>query len=663
MFIGLTICILACASEIHWDLLPIWQFAKTLSKAFYHVESMIYLCLRRYRHRLHKNVFYYRNFSAIANVELGSSTIPEAFVWAGKSAAPLPDLHGILQKCARTGAILEGMVCHAQVIHFGFEGDTLTANMLINMYSKCGLLDCARKVFDRMPEKSLVSWNTMIGSLTKTGKEHEALSLFLQMQREGTPLSEFTISSILCACAGKYAVFECKQLHAFAIKVSVDSNIFVGTALLDVYAKCGFIKEASVVFDCMPERSDVTWSSMVAGYVQNALYEEALVLFHRAHPMGLEANQFTISSIICACAGLASMIEGNQVHALVCKTGFGSNVFVASSLLDMYAKCGSIKDAYRVFRDIEEKNIVLWNAMLSGFARHAYFQEVMILFEKMQQIGMYPNEVTYVSVLSACSHMGLVEKGRKYFELMMKEHKVLPNVLHYSSMVDILGRAGQIGEAHNLIENLPFEATASMWGSVLASCRSHGNLQLAEVAAGHLFDMEPNNAGNHILLSDIYAANKRWDDVARTRKFLKENEVKKERGKSWIEIKDMVHSFMVGERNHPRIAEIYSKLDNLMEELKKLDYMVETDHDHHFVEDSKKHELLRHHSEKLALTFGLMCLPPNAPIRIMKNLRICGDCHSFMKLASSFTGREIIVRDTNRFHHFKNGCCSCRDFW
>ncbi|KAF3434462.1 hypothetical protein FNV43_RR25565 [Rhamnella rubrinervis] len=627
---------------------------------------MICLCSRRYRDRLSDCIsFSYRKFSAIAidNVELGRPTTSESFLWVGKNATQVPDLHGILQRCAKTGATMDGKACHAQITHYGLQADTLTSNMLINMYSKCGLVDCARKIFDDMPERSLVSWNTMIGSLNQNGKEHEALSLFLQMQREGTALSEFAVSSILCACAGKCAVFVCKQLHAFAIKVSIDSNIFVGTALLDVYAKCGFVKEASTVFECMPERSAVTWSSMVAGYVQNALYEEALVLFRRAQVMGLEANQFTISSTICACAGLASLIEGNQVHALLCKAGFGSNVFVASSLVDMYAKCGSIKEAYMIFRNTEEKNIVLWNAMLSGFARHAYSLEVMILFEKMQQMGMFPNEVTYISVLSACSHMGSVENGRKYFDCLMKEHRVLPNVFHYSSMVDILGRAGRILEAHNLIENLPFEAVASMWGSVLASCRIHGNLQLAEIAAEHLFKMEPNNAGNHILLSDIYAANKRWEEVARMRKFLKENEVKKGRGKSWIEIKDTIHSFMVGERNHPKIGEIYTKLDNLMEELKKLDYMVETEHDHHFVEESRKHELLRHHSEKLALTYGLMCLPSNAPIRIMKNLRICGDCHSFMKLTSSFTGREIIVRDTNRFHHFRNGCCSCRDFW
>ncbi|KAJ7974874.1 Pentatricopeptide repeat-containing protein [Quillaja saponaria] len=573
------------------------------------------------------------------------------------------NLHSILQLCARTKAAAQGKACHAQIIRVGFETDILTSNMIINLYSKCGLVSRARKKFDEMSERSLVSWNTMIGSLTQNGEEQEALSLFVHMLREGTPFTEFTISSVLCACAAKDAVFQCAQLHAFAIKAALDLNVFVGTALIDVYAKCTLIKAASRVFDCMLERSAVTWSSMVAGYVRNTLYEEALVLFRNAQVMGLELDHFLISSTICACACLAVRIEGNQVHALSCKSGFGSNIFVASSLIDMYAKCGCIAEAYLVFDGVEQRSIVLWNAMISGFARHAHSLESLILFEKMQQAGFYPNEVTFVSVLNACSHMGLVKKGKKYFNLMIEEHNISPNALHYSCMIDILGRAGLVREAYDLIEKMPFNATASMWGSLLASSRNYGNIEFAEIAAKHLFEMEPNNAGNYILLSNIYAQNKQWEEVARARKLLKESELKNERGKSWIEIKNKVHSFMVGEINHPKISQIYTNLNYFLAELKKLNYEIDTKHDLHDVEESRKQELLRHHSEKLALTYGLMCLPHNAPITVMKNLRICGDCHSFMKHMSKFVGRQIIVRDTNRFHHFKDGYCSCGDFW
>lgn len=558
---------------------------------------------------------------------------------------------------------MPGKSCHAQITQFGLQSDTSTSNMLINMYSKCGVVDCARKVFDEMRVRSVVSWNTMIGAYTQNGNGVAALKLFVRMLREGSEFSEFALSSVLCACASNVLAFESKQLHAFVVKTSMESNAFVGTALLDVYAKCRFVEDALRVFETMPEKSDVTWSSMMAGFVQNDLYEEALSLFLTAQKTDVEMNVFTISSVLSACAALAALIEGKQVHTIVCKTGFGANEYIASSLVDVYAKCGSIAQSRAVFSETEKTNVIIWNTMISGFARHARPLEAMILFEKMQQAFLCPNEITYVSILSACAHMGLAEKGRKYFDMMKEEHKLSPNVVHYSCMVDILGRTGQINEAKELIEKMPFEATASIWGSLLASCRVHRNVELAEVAARKLFEIEPNNAGNHVLLSNIYAANGRWADVASARKLLKSSEVKKERGKSWIEIKDSVHSFMVGERNHPRIAEIYSRLDRLLEEMEKLGFKGHIEHDLHDVEDYYKRELLNHHSEKLAFTLGLMCLPSFVPIRIMKNLRICGDCHQFMKVASAVTRREIIVRDNNRFHHFREGYCSCGEFW
>ncbi|XP_010246056.2 PREDICTED: pentatricopeptide repeat-containing protein At5g04780 [Nelumbo nucifera] len=587
----------------------------------------------------------------------------KSHIWCGAIMTEVLDLQELLLSCVKNKSARNGKICHGKVIHYGLQRDVLTSNILINMYSKCGLVDFARNVFDRMPERSIVSWNTIIGAYTQLGEEEEALKLFMQMQREGTTPSVFTLSSILCACATKLAICETKQLHALALKSALIANVFVGTAVLDVYAKCKLIKDACNVFDGMPERSAVTWSSMVAGYVQNNLYEEALVLFHRAQKMGMEQSQFTLSAALSACASLASVIEGTQVHAVIIRIGFVSNIFVAASLINMYAKCGSIEEAYFIFSGVDVKNVVVWNAMISGFARHAQLMEAMILFEKMHQMGAYPNEITYVSILSACSHVGLVEQGRTYFDLMMRDKNVEPNVLHYSCMVDLLGRAGLIHESWDLIKSMPFDATASMWGSLLASCRNRGNFELAQIAAERLFEIEPQNAGNHVLLSNTFAANKRWEEVARTRKHLKDSGIKKEMGKSWIEVKDKVHTFIVGEGSHPRIAEIYAKLEDLADDMKKLDYKIEMAHDLHDVEEDQKEDLLKHHSEKLALAFGLIILPPGAHIRIKKNLRICGDCHSFMKLASRITRRNIIVRDTNRFHHFSGGSCSCRDFW
>ncbi|CAN0870859.1 Pentatricopeptide repeat-containing protein At5g04780, mitochondrial [Linum grandiflorum] len=612
-----------------------------------------------------------KHLSTAARPAMPDTSSGYEFVWTdtGRCASQIAKVHALLQSCAKKKNPSGGKACHGRILQLGYESDTLTSNMLMNMYWKCGSVVTAHKVFDRMSEKSLVSFNTIISAYTRTGDEGNALLLFVQMRREGNnPMSEFTVSSVLCACASKSDVLASRQLHCFAVKASMDDNVFVGTALLDVYSKSGFVHDASRVFDGMSEKSDVTWSSMAAGLVQNKLYEEALVLFTRARRIvGLENDKFMISSVVSACAGLAALIQGTQVHSIICKTGFGSNTFVASSLVDMYAKCGTVKEAFRLFQDMEDnnKNVVLWNVIISAFAKHSRSLEVMVLFEKMQQAGTDPDEVTYISVLSACSHMGLVNESRTYFRLMTEHHNLSANVLHYSCMVDVLSRAGVVHEANELMKNMPFKATASMWGSVLASCRARGgNVELAEVAARNLFEMEPGNAANYVMLSNAYAAGNQWEDVSRTRKLIKENEVKKERGKSWLEIKDKVHTFMAGERNHPSIRSIYVELDRVMEEAKERGgYKVETCYDFHDVDDSKKVEQLKHHSEKLAVTFGLMSLPVGIPIRIMKNLRICGDCHSFMKSVSSVSGREIIVRDTNRFHHFLNGHCSCNDFW
>ncbi|WOL15454.1 pentatricopeptide repeat-containing protein [Canna indica] len=605
----------------------------------------------------------YKLCGSLSRSGFTSEASNEGIVVCSDGAVRLLELQELLQLCARKQLIRQGKCCHGLVVQFGLLVDVLTCNILINFYSKCGDVDFARRVFDRMPERSMVTWNTMIAAQTRHGKDTEALGLFLQMRRDGTSASEFTLSSVLCACAAGCALMESQQLHALALKSAMDSNVFVGTAVLDVYTKCKMVCDARLVFDAMSEKSSVTWSSMVAGYVQNDLYEEAIWFFCHAQRNGVELTQFTLSAVLSACASLAATTEGKQLHAIVARAGFGHNLFVATSLIDVYSRCGCIRDAYLVFGDIEEKNIVLWNAMITGFSKHARPDEAMILFEKMQQLGLQPNEITYISLLSACSHVGLVEKGRRYFDLLMRDDAVRPNVLHYSCMVDVLGRAGQIDEAWELIRSMPFRATSSMWGSMLNSCRVHGNLELAKLAAEHLFELEPNNAGNHVLLSNIYAANKQWREVALSRKLLKDSGARKEIGKSWIEVKGKVHIFVVGENNHPRITEIYAKLEDLRNEMNRLLYKVEIQYDLHDVEEDQKEELLSYHSERLALAFALIELPSEIPIRIYKNLRVCGDCHSFLKTASRITDREIIARDTNRFHHFNAGHCSCGDFW
>ncbi|PUZ63015.1 hypothetical protein GQ55_3G033900 [Panicum hallii var. hallii] len=443
-------------------------------------------------------------------------------------------LHVLLQQCVKRRCLLIGKGSHGLAIHLGLETDTITCNILINLYTKCGMNDYARRVFDAMPFRSIVSWNTMIAGYTCNGNDLQALKLFSKMHEEGTQMSEFTLSSTLCACAAKFATIECKQLHTIAIKLALDSNSFVGTAVLDVYAKCNMINDACLVFEKIPEKTAVTWSTFIAGLVQNGLHEDALRLFQRSLREGVEFSEFTLSAILSTCASLALMMEGIQLHAVIFKYGFHGNFFVASSLVDVYARCGQIEEAYLIFSDMKHKNVVLWNAMITSFTRHGNFWEAIILFEKMQQAGISPNEVTYLSMLSVCGHAGLVEEARCYFSLLISDQTAEPNVLHYSCMVDVLGRSGRTDEAWELIQQMPFEPTTSMWGSLLGSCRKYRNIGLARLAAEQLFKLEPENGGNHALLSDVYAASGNWENAVSARKYLNDSGAKKDMGSSWI---------------------------------------------------------------------------------------------------------------------------------
>ncbi|XP_062204556.1 pentatricopeptide repeat-containing protein At5g04780, mitochondrial-like isoform X2 [Phragmites australis] len=307
-------------------------------------------------------------------------------------------LHELLQLCAKRRSLLVGKGWHGLAIHFGLVTDTITCNILINLYTKCGQNDCARHAFDTMHVRSVVSWNTMIAGYTRNGEDVQILKLFSMMHGEGAHMSEFTLSSTLCACAVKYVIIECKQLHTIAIKLALDSNSFVGTAVLDVYAKCNMINDAYWVFEKMPEKTTVTWSSLFAGLVQNGLHEEALRLFQSSQRNGIQLTEFTLSAMLSTCASFALIMEGTQLHAVNVKCGFHVNFFVASSLVDVYARCGQIEEGYAVFSDMEHKNVVLWNAMIVSFARHGHSWEVMILFEKMQQSYRWEVDARFIDL-------------------------------------------------------------------------------------------------------------------------------------------------------------------------------------------------------------------------------------------------------------------------
>eukprot|EP01018_Ginkgo_biloba_P032703 Gb_11926 [translate_table: standard] len=570
---------------------------------------------------------------------------------------------GVLQACAHLGVLDQGKWIHGYVIRSGFELDVFIGNSLVAMYAKCGSLDIARNLFDKMFYTDVISWNAMISGYSQNGHAAEALSLFRQILLAGAKPDSVTVVSVLPASAHLATLHQGKSIHGYIIRNGLAWDVSVENSIVNMYAKYGIIEIARHLFDKMSKRDVITWNAIIAGYSQNEQASEALVLFHHMQLADTKPNSITMVSVLQACAHLAALQQGKWIHDCIIKYGFESDVSVANALLTMYAKCGSIEFARQVFDNMCKRDVVSWNAMIMGYGMHGNAEDALALFDQMQQTDLTPDHITFIGVLSACRHGGLVEEGWQYFYCMNRDYCVTPKMEHYACMVDLLGRAGRLNEAHNFVKKMPIEPDASVLGALLGACRIHCNIELAEHVSKYLFELEPKNAGNYVLLSNIYAAAGRWADVAMVRTMLKDRELKKTPGCSRIEIKNRIHTFLAGDRSHPQSKKIYAMLESLDELMKKAGYVPDTSYVLHDVEDKEKEYVLFSHSEKLAIAFGLISTNPGTPIQITKNLRVCGDCHSATKYISKISMREIIVRDSNRFHHFRDGLCSCGDFW
>eukprot|EP01018_Ginkgo_biloba_P003195 Gb_11222 [translate_table: standard] len=569
----------------------------------------------------------------------------------------------LLQTFIDLKALADGKRVHAHMIETGFEPDVYLATKLVVMYVKCGSPIDALQVFDKMPARNLVSWTAMIGGYAQLGHGKEAWMLFHLMKREGIKPNQFTFGSVLKACATASGLEQGKQVHTCSIKTGFESNVFVSCALIDMYAKGGSLVSAGKVFDEIPELNVVSWNAMIAGYVKHGQSNQALQIFRQMQLGGFKADQATFASVLDTCSGLAALEPGKQIHAHIFRCGFESNVVVGNALVDMYAKCGSIEYARHVFDKMHQRDVVSWSAMIAGYGRHGRGKEAVKAFEQMQWAGVKPDHITFVALLAACSHAGLADEGWYYFDSMRRDHYITPTAEHYACIVDLLGRAGHLDKAHDLINKMPFEPDAAVWGALLGACRVQVNLELAKIAAEQLFKLEPHVAGSYVALSNIYAVAGRWEEVNKVRKMMKDRRVKKEPGCSWMDVNNNVHSFLVGDRTHPQIEQIYSKLEKLTVEMKAAGYVPDTNYVLHDVAEEQKERILSCHSEKLAIAFGLISTSPGTTIRIVKNIRVCGDCHSATKVISKIVRREILLRDGNRFHLFKDGFCSCGDYW
>lgn len=577
-------------------------------------------------------------------------------------------LTGVVSACAELGWLSLGQQLHSWVVRLGLASDVCVGCSLVDMYAKCsadGSVENSRKVFDCMPSHNVMSWTTLItGYVQGNGQDQEAINLFYVMIHGHVAPNHFTFSSVLKACANVPDLCIGEQLHAQTVKLGLSSVNCVGNSLVSMYARSGRMECARKSFDILFEKNLISYNTLVDAYAKYFNSKEAFEFFHEIEEhTGLGVNSFTFSSLLSGAAGIGAIGKGEQIHARILKSGFGADLCINNALISMYSRCGNIEAALQVFADMGNHNVISWTSIITGCAKHGFASKALEMFYLMLEAAVMPNEVTYIAVLSACSHAGLINEGWKHFNSMYEIHGVVPRMEHYACMVDLLGRSGLLSEAIEFINSMPFKADALVWRTFLGSCQVHGNTVLGEHAAKMILKQQPHDPAAYVLLSNLYASKGRWEDVAAIRKNMKQKNLTKEAGCSWVEVENQVHKFHVGDTSHPQAEKIYNELNNLALKIKNVGYVPNTDFVLHDVEDEQKEQYLFQHSEKIAVTFALISTSKPKPIRVFKNLRICGDCHSAIKYISLVTGREIVVRDANRFHHMKDGMCSCHDYW
>ncbi|XP_024960497.1 pentatricopeptide repeat-containing protein At3g62890-like isoform X1 [Cynara cardunculus var. scolymus] len=535
----------------------------------------------------------------------------------------------VLNACSQVSNLGCGKQVHGKIVASGLVFNGFICNALTDLYAKCGEIDVARWLFDCMSNKSVVSWNLMIAGYMKNGLPEKCVELFCEMKLSGLVPDKFTVSKVLGA-----------------------------------FFQTGRMDEAKKLFAEVEEKDAISWTTMIVGHVQNGKEEDALVLFGEMLMEHGMADKFTISSVVSSCARLASLFYGQAIHGRAVHMGVDNDTLVSSALVDMYSKCGEPSEAWKIFTTIHAKTVVSWNCMILGYAQNGKDLEALRLYEEMLNNNIKPDSITFVGVLSACIHERLTDRGEHYFCSMTEEYGIIPTLDHYACMINLVGHSGDTEKAVEIIKGMPYKPNSLIWSTLLSVCKLNGNIEHGEMAAKHLFEVEPYNAEPYITLSNLYAVNGRWKDMAAIRSLMNTKNIKKFAAFSWVEIDGKVHKFVSEDRTHPESKAIYRGLNRLIRKLLKSGFTPNKNLVLHDVGDDEKFQSICYHSEKLALVYGLMRKPEGRqPVRIIKNIRVCGDCHVFMKFVSKMIDRTIILRDSNRFHHFVRGSCSCKDLW
>ncbi|XXG70606.1 hypothetical protein AAC387_Pa07g0047 [Persea americana] len=485
------------------------------------------------------------------------------------------------------------------------------------------------------------------------------------MRLQGVHPNPFTSSFLVKSCTRVASLVGGRQMHACILRGGHQSDCLLLTSLVELYSICGEGDDGRQVFDEMSHRDTVAWNVLISCYARNRRTRDALRLFDemQAPPHGSQPDNVTCLLLLQACAQLGALDFGKRIHHYIEERGYGRTLNLCNSLVAMYSRCGCVDEAFRVFDGVPEKNVVTWSAMISGFAMNGNGREALDAFGEMRRMGVPPDDQTFTGVLSACSHGGLVDEGLRLFHMMTAEFALVPNIHHYGCMVDLLGRAGLLDQTYHLINSMVVEPDATIWRTLLGACRIHGHVALGERVVGHLIELKAQQAGDYILLLNIYASVGDWEKVAVVRRLMKDKRIQTTPGCSTIELKGVVHEFVVDDDSHPMKEDIYAKLDEIGRQLKIAGYIADMTAELHDLDIEGKENALSYHSEKLAIAFGMVATPPGTTIRVAKNLRICVDCHTFAKVLSSVYNRDVVIRDRSRFHHFREGFCSCNDYW
>ncbi|KAG0451277.1 hypothetical protein HPP92_026302 [Vanilla planifolia] len=500
-------------------------------------------------------------------------------------------------------------------------------------------------------------WNTLMRGYFRSDLCSEAIAIYCEMHRLAVRPDEFTFPFVLKACSTLVDIWAGMEAHAIVVKLGFDFNNIVGTELVVMYAKFGDPDCADYAFESMGNHRDlVSWNALISAHSQNGRADRALAHFRSMESTGIEPDTITVACVLSSCAYLGCLELGKKLHYRMEQGDLPSNTYVENALLDMYSKCGNMDEAFKLFGEMRTRNVVSWSTIIGGYAINGNSRKALDLFYQMRSEGVPPNDVTMLAVLSACSHAGLVRKGKELFRSLDK-----PTVEHCAAIVDLLGRSGHLHEAYTFIQSMPITPDAGVWGALLSACSIYRDTELGEIAADEILRLAPEVPSYQILLSNMYVALGRWGDAEKIRERMRRSGLRKVGAYSSVELNGEVHVFYEG--SHSQSKEMNRVLSELTGRVRSIGYEPESSVALHDVEEEEKQAALLVHSERLAIAFSIIhSKVEGSPLRIMKNLRICYDCHEFFKHVSKVLGRAILMRDKSRFHHFGDGHCSCKEF-